>query len=92
VAYVASKGLALPEVGAAVAILVEVGAGLALLVGFKARFRRGQAARALFLLFVVDSILGSKKKRATRVARNFLEEGENRSDKGEFHASTGHAD
>jgi len=36
--YIASKGLPLPELGAALAIAVELGLGLALLVGFKARW------------------------------------------------------
>lgn len=35
--YIASKGLPLPEVGAAIAIAVELGLGLAVLVGFKTR-------------------------------------------------------
>ncbi|WP_213954079.1 MULTISPECIES: DoxX family protein [unclassified Variovorax] len=37
VGYVASAGLPLPEVGAAIAIFVEVGLGIALLLGFKTR-------------------------------------------------------
>ena len=37
VGYVASSGLPLPEVGAAIAIFVEVGLGIALLLGFKTR-------------------------------------------------------
>jgi putative oxidoreductase len=36
--YIASKGLPLPEVGAALAIAVEIVAGIALLVGWKARW------------------------------------------------------
>lgn len=36
--YIASKGVPLPEVCAAIAIAAEVGLGLALLVGFKARW------------------------------------------------------
>jgi putative oxidoreductase len=36
--YIASKGLPLPEVGAAIAIAVEVVAGLALLIGWKTRW------------------------------------------------------
>ncbi|MGJ7541306.1 DoxX family protein [Variovorax sp. LT1R16] len=38
VGYIASVGLPLPQVAAAVAILVELGLGLALLVGFKTRW------------------------------------------------------
>ncbi len=37
-AYIASKGLPLPEVGAVLAIAVEVGAGIALIMGWKARW------------------------------------------------------
>jgi putative oxidoreductase len=37
VGYVASSGLPLPQVGAAVAILVELGVGIAFLLGYKTR-------------------------------------------------------
>ena len=37
VGYVASSGLPLPQVGAAVAILVELGIGIAFLLGYKTR-------------------------------------------------------
>ena len=46
--YIASKGLPLPEVGAALAIAVEVLAGLALLFGFGTRF--AALALAVFTL------------------------------------------
>jgi putative oxidoreductase len=36
--YIASKGLPLPEVGAALAIAVELGAGIMLVLGLKARW------------------------------------------------------
>ena len=36
--YIASKGVPLPEVAAAIAIAVELGLGLLLLVGFQARW------------------------------------------------------
>jgi putative oxidoreductase len=36
--YIASKGLPLPEVGAAIAVAVELLAGIALLVGWKTRW------------------------------------------------------
>ncbi len=36
--YIASAGLPLPEVGAAIAIVVELGFGLALIAGFQTRF------------------------------------------------------
>ncbi len=45
VGYIASKGLPMPEVLAAAAIVVEIGAGLALLVGYRTRW----AALALAL-------------------------------------------
>ena len=38
VGYVASSGLPLPQVGAALAILVELGVGIAFLLGYKTRF------------------------------------------------------
>ncbi len=37
VGYIASVGAPLPQVGAAIAVLVELGVGLMLLVGFKTR-------------------------------------------------------
>ena len=36
--YIASKGLPMPEVGAALAIVIEIGLGLLLLVGFQTRW------------------------------------------------------
>lgn len=41
VGYIASKGLPMPEVLAALAIVVEIGAGIALLIGFKTRWSAG---------------------------------------------------
>ena len=38
VGYITSKGLPMPEVLAALAIVVEIGAGIALLIGFKTRW------------------------------------------------------
>ncbi|MCR6475452.1 DoxX family protein [Variovorax sp. ZS18.2.2] len=38
VGYITSVGLPLPEVGAAIAIIVELGFGIALLLGFKTRW------------------------------------------------------
>jgi putative oxidoreductase len=38
VGYIASKGLPLPELGAALAIVVEVGGALALIAGFQTRW------------------------------------------------------
>jgi putative oxidoreductase len=38
VGYIASKGVPLPEVAAAIAVAVELGLGLLLLVGFQARW------------------------------------------------------
>jgi putative oxidoreductase len=48
VAYIGSKGLPLPELGAAIAIVVEVGGALALIAGFGTRF--AALALALFTL------------------------------------------
>jgi putative oxidoreductase len=50
VGYIASKGLPMPEVLAALAILVEVGAGVALLIGFKTRW-----AALLLALFTLGA-------------------------------------
>jgi len=50
--YIASKGLPVPEVMAALAIVVELGGGLLLLVGWKARW----AAAALFVFTAVASL------------------------------------
>ena len=46
--YIASKGLPMPSVAAAIAIAVELGAGLLLLAGFKTRW----AALALFVFLI----------------------------------------
>ena len=51
--YIASKGLPMPEVLAALSIFVELGGGLALLVGFKARW----AALALGIFTLLASVL-----------------------------------
>lgn len=48
VAYIASKGLPLPALGAVAAIVVELGGGLMLIAGYRARL-----AAAAMLLFTV---------------------------------------
>ena len=50
VGYISSKGLPMPEVLAALAIVVEIGAGIALLIGFKARW-----AALLLALFTLSA-------------------------------------
>ncbi|WP_028601601.1 DoxX family protein [Ottowia thiooxydans] len=50
--YIASKGLPLPEAGAALAIIVELGCGLMVLVGLKTRW----AALALALFTLASAI------------------------------------
>jgi len=51
--YIASKGVPLPEVAAAIAIAVEVGLGLMLLVGVKARWAAlGIAFFTLVITFI----------------------------------------
>lgn len=50
--YIASKGLPMPELGAAIAILVEVGGGLALIAGFGTRY----AALVLALFTLVATV------------------------------------
>jgi len=52
-AYIASKGLPLPALGAAIAIVMEVGVGLLVLVGWRAR----AAALALAVFTVVAGVL-----------------------------------
>jgi putative oxidoreductase len=51
--YIASKGLPLPDLLAAGAVLVELGGGLALILGWKARW----AALALAIFSVLAGIL-----------------------------------
>ncbi len=53
VGYVTSAGLPLPEVAAAIAIVVELGVGLALLVGFKTRW-----AAIVLALFTLAASFG----------------------------------
>lgn len=50
--YIASKGLPMPEVGAAIAIAVELIGGLMILVGFKTRW----AALALFVFLIPTTV------------------------------------
>jgi putative oxidoreductase len=52
-AYIASKGLPLPALGAAIAIVMEIGVALLVLVGWKAR----AAALALAVFTVVAAVL-----------------------------------
>lgn len=53
VGYIASKGVPLPEVAAAIAIAVELGLGLMLLAGFKTRWAAlGIAVFTLVISFV----------------------------------------
>jgi len=49
-AFIASKGLPLSDVGAAISILVELGGGLMVLIGWKPRL--GACLLLLFTLFV----------------------------------------
>lgn len=51
--YIASKGLPLPELGAAIAIVVEIAGGLALLAGFGTRL----AALVLALFTLVATFI-----------------------------------
>ena len=53
VGYIASKGMPLPEVGAAIAILVEVGVAIAFLLGYKTRI----AAIVLAVFTVASGII-----------------------------------
>jgi putative oxidoreductase len=53
VGYIASKGLPLPQVGAAIAIVAELGGGILLAIGYKARW----AALALAIFTIAAGIL-----------------------------------
>lgn len=53
VGYIGSRGLPLPEVGAAIAVAVEIVAGVALILGFKARW----AALALVVFTLAATFL-----------------------------------
>lgn len=53
VGYIASKGVPLPEVAAAIAVAVELGLGILLLVGYKARW----AALAIGLFTLVITFI-----------------------------------
>jgi len=53
VGYITSKGLPLPEVGAAIAIVVEIVVAAAFLVGFKARY-----AALILALFTLGASIG----------------------------------
>lgn len=53
VGYIASKGLPLPQVGAAIAIVVELVGGILLVVGFKARW----AALAILVFLIPTTFI-----------------------------------
>ncbi len=53
VAYIASKGPPLPQLGALLAIVVELGAGILLVIGWQARW----AATVLFLFLIPTTLL-----------------------------------
>ena len=53
VGYIASKGMPMPPVMAALAILIELGGGLMVLAGFKTRW----AALALTLFCIVSAVI-----------------------------------
>ena len=51
--YIASKGLPLPQLGAAIAIVVELAGGILLIVGWKARW----AALLIFLWLIPTTLM-----------------------------------
>jgi len=53
VGYIASKGLPLPQLAAAGAILIELGCGILLVVGWQARW----AATAIFLFLIPTTLI-----------------------------------
>ena len=59
VGYIASKGVPLPEVAAALAIAIELGLGLLLLVGFQARWAAlGIAIFTFVISFIFHNFWG----------------------------------
>ena len=53
VGYIASKGLPLPQLAAAIAIVVEIGTGILLILGWQARW----AAGVLFLFLIPTTLI-----------------------------------
>lgn len=51
--YIASKGLPLPQLGAAIAIVVELAGGIMLIVGWQTRW----AAAAIFLFLIPTTVI-----------------------------------
>jgi len=51
--YIASKGLPLPQLGAAIAIVIELVGGLMLIVGWQTRW----AAAAIFLFLIPTTVI-----------------------------------
>jgi putative oxidoreductase len=71
--YIASKGLPLPEVLAAIAVAVELGGGVAILLGWKTRW--AAVALAVFLIVITPIFHGywsSPPAEAMQQQINFL--------------------
>ena len=73
VGYIASQGVPLPQVAAAIAILVELGLGLLLLVGFKTRWAAlGIALFTLVITFVFHAFWAVPAEQVMMQQMNFF--------------------
>ena len=73
VGYIASKGVPLPEVAAAIAIGVELGLGLLLLVGLQARWAAlGMAFFTLVITFIFHNFWAVDPAMATQQMQAFF--------------------
>jgi putative oxidoreductase len=71
--YIASKGVPLPEVCAAIAICVELGLGLALLVGYKTRWAAlGIALFTFVITFIFHNFWGVPAEQVMMQKLNFF--------------------
>ena len=73
VGYIASQGVPLPQVAAAIAILVELGLGLLLLVGFKTRWAAlGIALFTLVITFIFHAFWSVPAEQVMMQQMNFF--------------------
>src|SRR3954469_20553227 len=73
VGYIASKGVPLPEVCAAIAIVVELGFGLMLLLGWQTRWAAlGIAVFTFVITFIFHNFWGVPAEQAMMQKMNFF--------------------
>ena len=73
VGYIASKGVPLPEVAAAIAVAVELGLGLLLLVGFQTRWAAlGIALFTLVITFIFHNFWAVPEAQMAMQKLNFF--------------------